>query len=124
MRKITPLTFIAGVGMIIMLLGCNTTQQRTAYNTLGSVESATTAGVDGYFLAAAKGMADTNGIPKVAKAYNQFQADMQVAVLLAQNNTNALAPSNIVAEATDVLNAVVQFYPTSKTQLEKITPAP
>lgn len=104
--------------------GCNTTQQRVAFNTLGSVESTATAGVDNYYLAAAKGLAPTNGIPKVTSLYNKFQADMQVAVLVAQNNTNALAPTNIVAEAGALLTAVAEFYPTSQPKLEKITPTP
>lgn len=123
----------AGIALIITGLlaavltsttGCNTTSQRTAFNTLGALESTVTAGVDAYFLASVKGLAPTNGIPQVSSVYNKFQADMQLAVTLAQNSTNALASSNIVAEANGVLNVVSQFYPAPKTQLEKITPTP
>lgn len=91
--------------------GCSllSRNQRTIYNTLGSVEETATATVQGYYVAAAKGFADTNGIPKVASAYNKFQGVMQVAVVLAQNNTNALAPDNVLQELSVVTSTVANF---------------
>lgn len=114
------LAFVSALALSIT--ACNTTQQRAAFTTLGSLESTATAGVDGYFLATIKGVADTNGIPKVSALYNKFQVDMQAAVLLAQNNTNALASSNLVSEAGAMISVVSQYYPAVKTQIQTITP--
>ncbi len=100
------------VAFIALAFGCTTSQQRTAYNTLASAETTATATVDGYYLACVKGFADTNGIPTVTKAYNKFQGVMQVAVLLAQNNTNALAPANVMTELSVVVSTVAVFTPT------------
>lgn len=92
------------------LTACNTTQQRTAYNTLFSVESSTTAAVDGYYTATIKGIAPTNGIPKVSSAYNDFQKAFLVALDAAQYNTNALASASLQQESADVISLVGQFW--------------
>lgn len=104
-----------------VLVGCTSTQQRTTYNTLAATEATATAAVDGYFLATVKGLADTNGIPKVSKAFNEFQSVMQVAVVLAQNNSNALASSNVLQELSQVVATVAEFTPTN---IKTITPTP
>lgn len=103
---------------MVGLIACNTTQQRVAYTTLASLEMTTTAAVDGYYTAVIKGIASTNGIPQVSKAYNDFQKSFVLAVDLAQNNTNALAPLSLQQEASDVISLVGQFYQ------PKITPTP
>lgn len=92
------------------LVGCNTTQQRTAYNTLYSVHAVTESAVDGYFTATVKGLASTNGIPQVSSAYNNFQKSFVIALDAAQFNTNALAPSSLQQESTDVISLVGQFW--------------
>lgn len=99
---------------LIALAGCSTSQQRNTYNTLATTEATATAAVDGYFLAAAKGLAPTNGIPRVSKTYNEFQSVMNVSMILAQNNSNALATSNVLQELSAVVSAVAEFAP-SKT---------
>lgn len=118
----TRIINLLSIGALLIVVGCSTSQQRTNFNTLGSIEATGTATVDGYYLAAAKGLADTNGIPEVSKVYNEFQSVMQVAVLLAQNNSNAIAPSNVVQELSLVVSAVAKFAP--QTSLTKITPTP
>lgn len=100
---------------LCLLIGCTTSQQRTNYNTLASVEATATATVDGYYLACVKGLASTNGIPQVTKAFNEFQGVMQVAVLVAQNNSNALAPANVLQELSYVVASVATFSPTKVT---------
>ncbi len=100
---------ISSILVGLILIGCTTSQQRTTYNTLASVEATATATVDGYYLACAKGFADTNGIPLVTRSYNKFQGVMQVAVLVAQNNTNALAPANVMEELSTVVQTVATF---------------
>lgn len=112
-----PLLILASI-LLFAFVGCNTTQQRTAYTTLAAVEMTTTATVDGYYLATIKGLASTNGIPQVSRAYNDFQKAFVLAVDLVQNNTNALAPAALVQEGSDVVSLVGQFYQ------PKITPTP
>ena len=116
-------SFLTVLALSFCIAGCSTTQQRTTYNTLASVEATATATVDGYFLAAVKGLAPTNGIPTVSKAYNEFQSTMTVAIDLAQNNSNALASSNVLQELSDVVKAVSQFAAPTTTS-PKITPTP
>jgi hypothetical protein len=118
---ILPTVLLAAALLVGGVTACNTTQQRTAYKTLASVELTTTAAVDGYFSATIKGFASTNGIPKVSKAYNDFQKAFVLAVDLAQNNTNALAPDSLAQEGADVVSLVGQFY---HPETSKITPTP
>ena len=113
---------LIALASLVFVLGCTTSQQRTTYNTIAATEATATATVDGYFLAAAKGLAPTNGIPTVAKAYNEFQAVMQVSVLLAQNNSNALASSNLLQELSSVVSAVAEFTPASPITVKSLTP--
>lgn len=117
MKKLITLALIVGLSTAAFV-GCTTSQQRTAYNTLYSVEATTTATVDGYYLAAAKGLASTNGIPKVSSAYNDFQKSFVIALDAAQFNTNALAPASLQQESADVIALVGQFYQ------PKVTPTP
>jgi len=112
----TLLSLISVVAIMAMT-GCTTTQQRTTYTTLATVEATTTATVDGYYLATIKGLASTNGIPQVSQAFNKFQAAFVLAVDIAQNNTNALASSALQQEAADVVKIVGQFYKPSATKL-------
>jgi hypothetical protein len=108
MRKIIP--FIVAIAIGAIIIGCTTSQQTTAYNTLYSVETVTTATVDGYYAATIKGLASTNGIPKVAVAYNDFQKAFIVALDTAGFETNALAPASLQKESADVISLVGQFY--------------
>lgn len=86
--------------------GCTTSQQTTALNTLGTLEATATTAVDNYDALVIKGVVSTNSFPQVSKAYNDFQAAMILAVTLVQNNTNALAPANLVQEETDLINLI------------------
>lgn len=119
--KIKKLISVIGLlAMLAAFTGCGllSHNQRTIYNTLGSTEATATATVDGYYLSCAKGFSDTNGIPNVTAAYNKFQGVMQTAVAFAQNNTNALAPANVVQELSSVVSTVAMFSPRT------VTPTP
>lgn len=91
---------------LILLEGCTTNEQTTAYNTLYSTEQTTTAAYNGYLAAIMKGTVSTNSLPAISHDYNMFQADMSVAVLLVQNTTNALAPANLVSEGSAIVTAI------------------
>ena len=88
--------------LTVAIVGCTTTSQRTAYNTLFTVESAATTSVDTYYGLVLKGTVSTNGVPQVSKAYNDLQAACALAAITAQNGTNALAPASIVMEASQL----------------------
>lgn len=117
MKKILANIIMPAVVSAAILVGCTTSQQRIAANTLSATHDVVQGGVEGYFLATAKGLAPTNGIPAVAGAYNKFQTVYVVAVDLAQNNTNALAPANVLQEATDVAAVIGQFYKPAADQI-------
>lgn len=94
---------------LALIQGCTTSQQRIAFNTIGSLETTTTAAVDGYFLAVAKGGVSTNGVPAVSRDYNKFQGGVLVALDIVQNNTNALAPASLQQLSTDLISEIGQF---------------
>lgn len=100
------LLFLLAIGLCSLPQGCTTTQQTTAYKTLYSLESSTTATYQGYLDLVIKGTVATNDVPKVAKAYNAFHAGALVALDAVAYNTNALAPANLVIEAQDVVNLI------------------
>lgn len=103
--KLFGLTLVVYV-LVLALYGCTTSQQSTAFKTIGTLEDTTTAAVDQYYAGVIKGTFTTNSMPQISKAYNDFQAAMTLAVGLVQNNTNALAPANLVQESADLINLV------------------
>jgi hypothetical protein len=98
----------------LAITGCTTTQQQTTYNTLYTVEHATVTAYDGYVGLVVGGTLPTNGVPRVSKAFNTFQASFLVALDAAQYNTNALAPSSLVVESQDVINLIANIKKDSK----------
>lgn len=106
--KLFGLSLVVYVGLTLFY-GCSTSQQRTAFNTLGTVETSTTAAVDGYFLLVGQGKVPTNGVPTVSRDFNKFQGAMLVALDVVQNNTNALAPTSLMQLSTDLINEIGQF---------------
>jgi hypothetical protein len=114
-----PLSLIVAAVLVVGFVdGCSTSAQRTAANTLSATHDVVTTGVDGYYAAAAKGIAPTNGIPLVGSAYDKFQKVYVTAVDLARNNTNALAPDNVLQEASDVAAVIGQFYKPAADQIK------
>ena len=98
-----------GLGAIgAISTGCTTNQQKIAYNTLYSVEKTTTAAYDSYIDTVIKGISTKDGVPRVSKAYNTFQASFLLALDAAQYNTNALAPAALMVESMDVINLINQ----------------
>lgn len=95
-------------GWVILIFGCTATMQRQAVNTIGSIETGATATVDGYFSLVVQGKLPTNNVPEVTKAYNSLQQSVKLSLDLVQGNTNALAPGNLIIEATDLGNLVKQ----------------
>lgn len=116
-KTLGKLSLLAFIPLFAVMVACNTTQQRVAANTLSATHDVVQNGVEGYYVATAKGLASTNGVPAVAGAYNKFQKVYVAAVDLAQNNTNALAPDNVLQEASDVAAVIGQFYKPAADQI-------
>lgn len=90
----------------LFLPGCSTSAVRVTYNTLYSLETTTTAAYDAFLDQVVSGKIAKEKVPQVAKAYNDFQAAMGVAIAAAQFNWTAPAPADVTALATAVLNAI------------------
>jgi len=115
---ILSIVLLSAALIVGFVSACNTTQQRIAANTLSATHDVVQQGVDSYFIATAKGLASTNGIPVVSASYNKFQKVYVAAVDFAQNNTNSLAPDNVIQEAADVAAVIGQFYQPAATQIK------
>lgn len=100
--KLRLLTIALG----LILAGCSTGSVNIANKTLTGLEVATTGAYDTYDALVIKGSLPTNDVPKISRAYNDFQASMQVASVLAQNNTNILATTNLVTASEKVINLI------------------
>lgn len=99
------LLLVSALG-ISLLCGCPGPIQRTSFNTIYSLESGVTKAYSGYVDLVIKGSVSTNSLPKIKKAFNDFQASELVALDAVQFNTNALAPAALVTEGQDVINLI------------------
>lgn len=100
-KLIIAIAFLAGV------TGClSTSQQTTAYNTIGSVEVTAKTAYDAYATLVINGTLSTNNVPLVSEAYNQLQADALLATTLASQGTNTLASTNLTADLSNLASVI------------------
>lgn len=92
--------------LVALFVGCTTSSQRTAFNTIGSIETAANAALDTYDDAVIRGQITTNSLPTVAKAYNDLQHTLLLAAAIDKAGTNALSTPDIEAELGDFVNLV------------------
>lgn len=97
------------VGGSFVIVGCSTTQQKAAVNTIFSLQTATHAAYDAYIDAVITGKASTNGVPAVSRALSQFNYATLIALNAAQFGTNAVAPANLQILSDDMLALIKQF---------------
>jgi hypothetical protein len=97
---------IIGLCLIVAVIAIGCVTQRTAYNTISSIEQTATLGFDDYLSLVLKGTLTTNSTPTVAKAFNTLQAAGKLAADASEAGTNALAPASLVMEATDLGNLI------------------
>lgn len=98
--KLTALT------TLLLLVACNTTTQQKSYNTIYTLEKATTSAYSAYVDCVIESYCATNGFDKVSQDYNKFHAASLFALTLVHNDTNALAPSSLVVESGDLINLI------------------
>jgi hypothetical protein len=103
--KIAPFYFMALIVGLIAF-GCTTSQQTTAYNTIGAAEATAKAAYDGYATLVINGTISTNTVPQASAAYNQFQADALLAATLSSEGTNALATTNLTADISNLTSII------------------
>lgn len=94
------------ISLLLCVASCSTTAQRTAFNSLDSVEQLTTTTYSGYMIEVAKGNVRTNEVPVISKAFNHYQRSAKVALDAVQFNKNALAPSSLVVESQDLIDLI------------------
>lgn len=94
------------VPLAIVTTGCHTPPQRTAYNSIFSVEQTASAAVDGYYAAVIHGQARTNEVPKVSAAFNDLQAACTLAASVDRAGTNAIAPAALTTELLQLTSLI------------------
>lgn len=99
-------SLIALIGAVTLIVACTTTQQRVVYNSLYTIETGTTSAYDAFLDQVVSGKVAVQKVPPVAHAYNDFQVGMSVAIVAAQYNWVASAPTNVTALATRVLTEI------------------
>jgi hypothetical protein len=99
-------TVLASMSLALLVWGCTTTSQTTAYKTIGSVEVGGVSAYDAYCLGVAKGTISTNSIPQVSAVFTQFQSDCLLAATIASEGTNGIATTNILTDATLLTSAI------------------
>lgn len=107
MKKfISELVFVLCLSSLAaaMLLGCTTTQQKTTYNALATIEATASSAYTAYVQGVIKGQIPTNNVPQVSQAYNGLQKAIAAATVLDQAGTNYLVSSNLTAELTAFVN--------------------
>ena len=102
----SPIACLAVLMTAVVFVGCKASQQRIAFNTLASIQTATVAAYDGYALGVVRKQIPTNDVPKVSQKFNLFQASWLVALDAVQYNTNALAPPSLEVISIDLLNLI------------------
>lgn len=96
------LTLLLGVWLFVV--GCVTPAHKSLY----AVGKAVDVSVTVYFDLVVKGLVRTNDVPKVSKAYNQFQFVFSNAVVLVRMDSKAPPDTNVIASAGRVLNIVAE----------------
>ena len=95
----------------LLLCGCQTPVQRTAYNTISTVEQAATLAVNGYYALVIKGVVPTNAVPEVSAIYNKIQADGQIAAAAAQGGVSATATPDMLLNLGSLTSLIATLQP-------------
>lgn len=124
-RSNTILALALLVGVLAIAQGCKTTGgQRTAYNTIATVQDTVDGAYDAYFEAVATQLMPTNDLPAVSKALNVEHA-AAIAAINQLGSTNALSPYFLNRAAEDFLVIVHRVYVSyGRTLPKKVTETP
>lgn len=108
--SIIVLGLLVNTGIIVGVSGCKLppSQQKIAVNTLSTVHQTVDVALDGYLDLVIKGQLSTNNVPVVLNAYGRFQQAYNAGLLVVANNTNAVAPQDVIT-AADAFNSVLSL---------------
>ena len=110
MKKLIAL--IIGLAFAVgVTTGCKTPVQRTAYNTIASVEQAATVAIDSYYALVVRGVVATNEVPQVSAIYNKIQTDGQIAAAAAQNGVSATATPDMLLNLGSLTSLITTLQP-------------
>ena len=98
----TKLALLAALALCIG--GCTTSQQTTAFKTIGAAEAAVSSANHAYLDAVVTGQIPTNSVPQVEAAFNDTQLTLHTAAALASGGSNAPPPAVASAKATAFIN--------------------
>jgi hypothetical protein len=104
MKKL--LSILSLVALLVIMLGCTTSQQTNTYNALATLELTADSSYSNYVALVIKGNISTNSLPQVSKAYNDLHAAIIAAAALDQAGTNVFVPANLTVELTDLVNLI------------------
>ena len=110
MKRFLSLLLVAAL-ITVFALGCSTPAQRTAYNTIATVQQTAAVAYDGYADLVIAGTVSTTALPEVSLRYNQLRLACTVAATASQAGTNAIAPATLTAELVQFTALVATFVP-------------
>lgn len=109
-----PMLLLCGAlaaSSLVMFTACNTTQQRIAFNSIATVQTAVVGAYDQFTYQVATGRIGTNDVPRVSRQFNVFQAATLIALDGVEYNTNALAPPALQQASIDFVKLVQSLTP-------------
>ena len=107
-KLILIVTLLVAPMLVIPTIGCKTSQQRQAVNTLFTVGKSVDKVYAGYFDLVVAGKISTNTVPRVSAVYMNFQTMFKAGVEFVASNTNAAAPQFVLDAATSFTQTVEQ----------------
>lgn len=95
---------------ILTFAACKYPPQRLAYNTIATELATVNSSYAAYVELVLLGKVKTNDFPKVTRAYETFQKSAQIAIELANFNTNAIAPPSVSSNSWFVLRTIQEAH--------------
>lgn len=99
------LSQFACLAALVFAVSC-ASQSRKLYQSLATVEVVTTGAFASYLDLVVTGKVRTNDVPVVSADYNTFKQVWSAAVVVAQWDTNSVAPANVTSASTKVLTDI------------------
>lgn len=111
-KFLTALMAIAAV--CVFFSGCKTPVQRTAYNTISSVDQAASLAIDAYYALVIKGVIPTNSVPQVSDAFNKLHTDCIIAAAAAQNGISSTATPDMLLQLSNLTSLISAVKPSTR----------
>lgn len=89
---------------LLYLAGCAS----AGYRAVNVVGHTTDAAVKSYFDLVLAGLVPTNDVPKISKAYDEYQSLYRIAIRVARLNPNTPPDTNLTARSRALLHAVAE----------------